>query len=190
MSKHHYVYYSYEPWGRAYIGVRTCSCLPQEDTNYFGSFKDKTFKPTEKIVLMEFASRKEAIAAEIYLHDFYQVHINPAFANQALQTSVRFNRQGLPGSLKNKKLSYQTKEKLRQAKLGTRRTPETRRKISQTVSGSNNPFYGRQHTEESKLKISNAKKGKPGSWTGKKHSEETKEKMRQAKLKKQKHSPC
>jgi len=49
-KKYFYVYYSYEPWGRGYIGKRECWCLPEEDTKYFGSFRDKTFKPTEKII--------------------------------------------------------------------------------------------------------------------------------------------
>jgi hypothetical protein len=39
-KKYHYVYYSYEEYGRGYIGSRSCSCLPQEDRNYFGSFTD------------------------------------------------------------------------------------------------------------------------------------------------------
>jgi len=48
--KHFYVYYSYEEYGRGYIGKRECKYLPEEDVNYFGSFKDKTFKPTQKII--------------------------------------------------------------------------------------------------------------------------------------------
>jgi hypothetical protein len=46
--KNYYVYYSYELWGRGYIGKRECMCLPEEDVKYFGSFTDKTFEPTEK----------------------------------------------------------------------------------------------------------------------------------------------
>ena len=49
--KHFYVYYSYEEYGRGYIGKRECKCLPEEDVSYFGSFKDKTFNPTQKIIL-------------------------------------------------------------------------------------------------------------------------------------------
>ena len=33
--EYHYVYYSYEEYGRGYIGSRTCRCLPEEDINYF-----------------------------------------------------------------------------------------------------------------------------------------------------------
>lgn len=83
--KYFYVYYSYEPWSRGYIGKRECCCLPEEDIKYFGSFYDKTFKPTEKIVLETFNSRKESYEAEAKLHKFYNVKNNPHFANKTNQ---------------------------------------------------------------------------------------------------------
>lgn len=88
--KNFYVYYSYEEWGRGYIGKRECLCLPEEDTKYFGSFTDKTFNPTQKIVLSVFDTREAAYAAEILLHEFYDVCKNPHFANRARQTSTGF----------------------------------------------------------------------------------------------------
>lgn len=83
--KYFYVYYSYEPWGRGYIGKRECECLPEEDVKYFGSYDDKTFKPTEKIVLEVFSTRKEAYVVEAKLHKFYNVKNNPHFANKTNQ---------------------------------------------------------------------------------------------------------
>jgi molybdopterin converting factor small subunit len=88
--KYFYVYYSYEPWGRGYIGKRECECLPEEDVKYFGSYRDKTFKPTEKIVLEIFSTLQEVMQAEILLHEFYQVDKNPHFANRAKATSTAF----------------------------------------------------------------------------------------------------
>jgi hypothetical protein len=88
--KNFYVYYSYEEWGRGYIGKRECYCLPEEDVKYFGSFRDKTFKPTQKIILATFNTREEALAAEIALHGFYEIEKNPHFANKARQTSTGF----------------------------------------------------------------------------------------------------
>lgn len=85
----HYVYYSYEEWGRGYIGKRSSSVHPDDDV-YLGSFKDKTFKPTRKIILAIFDTAKEALECEILLHNFYNVAQNPHFANQAKQTSSRF----------------------------------------------------------------------------------------------------
>ena len=83
--KNYYVYYSYEPWGRGYIGKRECMCLPEEDNKYFGSFTDKTFKPTEKIIIEVFNTRKEAYTAEAKLHKFYDVKNNTHFSNKGNQ---------------------------------------------------------------------------------------------------------
>lgn len=89
-KNYYYVYYSYEEWGRGYVGYRGCNCLPEKDIKYLGSFKDKIFKPTKKVILKVYRTEKEAIKAEIALHNFYQVDINPHFANKAKQTSEKF----------------------------------------------------------------------------------------------------
>jgi hypothetical protein len=91
---YYYVYYSYEEWGRGYIGSRKSACLPEKDFKYFGSFKDTTFNPTQKIILKVFSSYDEALNAEIKLHDFYDVAKNPHFANRAKQTSLAFSTEG------------------------------------------------------------------------------------------------
>jgi hypothetical protein len=89
--KHHYTYYSYEEWGRGYFGVRSCDCIPEEDVKYFGTFKDKTFRPTQKIILKsDYSTREEANLDEIILHDYYNVGNNPHFANRAKATSTGF----------------------------------------------------------------------------------------------------
>jgi hypothetical protein len=103
--KHFYVYYSYEEYGRGYIGKRECKCLPQEDVNYFGSFHDKTFSPTQKIILETFENVEEALEAECALHDFYEVDKNPHFANRAKQTSTKFYCNLGPGEEANIKRS-------------------------------------------------------------------------------------
>jgi hypothetical protein len=137
---YYYVYYSYESWGRGYIGQRGCKCLPEEDTNYFGTFKDKTFKPTQKIVLQTFKTRKEAITAEVTLHDFYQVDTNPHFANKARQKAVGFfydpsgnkypNRKPLP----SRKQTELTKQKLKEVNLGKKHSNKTKHKLKEFVS--------------------------------------------------------
>ena len=85
----HYVYYSYEEFGRGYIGCRTCEGLPEKDV-YLGSYHDKTFSPTQKIILETFSTREEALQAEVDLHMFYQVDKNPHFANKARQKTTGF----------------------------------------------------------------------------------------------------
>lgn len=90
-KEYHYTYYSYEEYGRGYIGSRTCKCLPEEDVKYFGSFKDKTFKPTCKIILKsDYFTREEAYADEIILQQHYKVVENPHFANKAYQSTTKF----------------------------------------------------------------------------------------------------
>ena len=88
---YYYTYYSYEEYGRGYIGHRGCECLPEQDIKYFGSFKDKTFKPTQKIILKDdYPTREEAISDEIILQRYYKVVDNPHFVNKAYQTSTKF----------------------------------------------------------------------------------------------------
>ena len=90
-KEYYYTYYSYEEWGKGYFGSRGCKCLPKEDVKYFGSFSDKNFNPTQKIILNDdYTTRKEAYADEIILQEYYKVVENPHFANRAYQTSTKF----------------------------------------------------------------------------------------------------
>jgi hypothetical protein len=90
-KEYYYTYYSYEEWGRGYFGSRGCKCLPEKDVKYFGSSKDKNFKPTQKIILKDdYATREEAYADEIILQQYYKVVENPHFANKAYQTTAKF----------------------------------------------------------------------------------------------------
>lgn len=172
--KYHYVYYSYEEWGRGYIGSRTSSCPPSEDTKYYGSFKDKAFCPTHKIILQEFNTRKEALEAEIALHDFYQVHINPHFANRAKQTSTKFTTFGVP-------ISEGHRAKMRLATGG-----EKNPMYGTHRAGKQNPFYGKTHSESTRERWRKVRKGKnlgqENPFYGKTHSDETKQRLRDAKL--------
>lgn len=57
-----------------------------------GSFKDKTFKPTKKIILKDdYSTREEAYADEIILQKYYKVVENTQFANRSYQTSTKFH---------------------------------------------------------------------------------------------------
>ena len=134
MTKHHYVYRSFEEEGREYIGIRSCNCLPEEDTKYFGSFKDKTFKPTEKTILFVCETRKEAAEIEIELHDFFDVAVNPEFANMAKATSTKFDTTGVSNSGEKHPL------------FGVPRTEAQKKSQSERMTGKytgeKNPNYG------------------------------------------------
>jgi hypothetical protein len=127
-QKFHYVYYTYEEWGRGYIGKRTCICVPEQDTEYMGSFSDKTFKPNHKIILAVFDTSREALAAEALLHDAYNVSKNQLFANKAKQTTEWFNTEGVPKTEEHK-------EKIRQSNTGRKRTDESKRRMSLSKMG-------------------------------------------------------
>jgi len=157
--KTNYVYYSHEEWGRGYIGVKFDSD-PDID-NYFGSYSDQTFNPSQKIVLGRYEKPEEAIEAEILLHEFFKVDENPLFVNKSRQTSVKFfynpvgrkhteetkrkigesNKKALTGktgplsSRWGKKHSEETKERIRQKMLGRKKSNETRAKMSKPKKG-------------------------------------------------------
>jgi len=177
MRNYYYVYYSYEEWGRGYIGRRGCDCLPEEDARYFGSFTDKTFKPTQKIILQVFKTLDEALEAEVLLHSFFEVDINPHFANRAKQTSTSFFF-----SLSGQKLTREWKENIGKAHRGRILSEEHRKKLKKShlgkpgMVGENHPMYGRSHSEETKEKMRISRVGKKPC-LGHKHSEETKQKL-------------
>ena len=173
----HYVYYSYEEFGRGYIGCRTCEGLPEKDV-YLGSYHDKTFSPTQKIILETFSTRKEALQAEVNLHKFYQVDKNPHFANKARQKTTGFyyadKKFGEENPFYGKSHTEETKEKISNQSKGR---PGVKK------YGKDNSFYGKEHSQETKellrQRTTETWKNQPHPWIGRKHSEETKEKFRE-----------
>jgi hypothetical protein len=158
MKKYFYVYYSYEEYGRGYIGKRECKCLPEEDIKYFGSFTDKTFKPTQKIILKTFDSVEDALEVESILHDFYEIDKNPHFANRARQTSKKFyyinpseNMLGENNPAKRPEVRKKISDSAKKRVL----SEETRRKISLSNMGKKSPkgMLGKKLTEEQRQKV-------------------------------------
>jgi hypothetical protein len=186
-KEYHYTYYSYEEWGRGYFGSRTCRCLPEEDVKYFGSFSDKNFKPTQKIILKsDYAARREAIVDEIILHNRYDVANNPHFANKSKQTSSKFDttgttswRKGITGKYTawNKGLTIEDErvQKYISKLKGKKRSKETNRNISQALKNLGDKHPSRN--SERRRHQSQILKGRVSSNKGKSHSEETKNRM-------------
>jgi len=205
--KYFYVYYSYEPWGRGYIGKRECECLPEEDVKYFGSYRDKTFKPTEKIILETYETLEDVLQAEILLHEFYQVDKNPHFANRAKATSTAFyySASGKDNPFYNGKFSEEFIERNRNYQLslgenhpfrdeefkkrqaercksenGPSKSPEAKEKMSVSISKALLAL-GDDHpskSEQFKESIRKHYEINGHPWTGRKHNEKSKEKMR------------
>jgi len=167
-KKYHYTYYSYEEWGMGYFGSRSCDCLPEEDVDYFGSFSDKNFKPTQKIILKgDYSTRMEAIEDEILLHEFYEVGKNPHFANKAKQTSKKFifyDMVGEKNPFYGKEHSPETKKLLKQ-------------RTTETWKNKPHPWIGKSHSEETKNKLREKNKGQVPWNKGIPRTEEERKKM-------------
>jgi hypothetical protein len=206
LKEYHYVYYSYEEYGRGYFGSRTCKCLPKEDVKYFGSFKDKTFRPTQKIILKDdYTTRADAYIDEIILQEYYKVVENPHFANRAYQTSIGFSRKGIipwnkgvprdpkiikkmndarknkPSHNKGKKMSLEQRQKLSLACVGRKLSEEAKEKISKATKG-------RKLTDDHKRKIAEANRGTPKTMTEKRKQSDIEKGLRARGKPKQKHS--
>ena len=146
-----YTYYSYEEYGRGYIGSRGCNCPIQEDSEYFGSFSDKTFKPTNKIILGIFETRKEAYEAELLLHNFFEVDINSDFANKSKLTSSGFTT---PKRFSDEEIKQRLKEQKNNAtKKWQKNNPEKHKERKKKYSEKNSDsikIYQKQWNQENK----------------------------------------
>ena len=166
-KRNHYVYRSYEPLGREYIGSRSCDC-PVEEDPYMGSYSDPTFFPTQKEILAVCHSKEEKLITEMFFHEMYDVARNPRFANKAKQTSTGFSREGVPHREETLREMRETRSGENHPLFGKPRSEETKRKISEACS---NP------SEETRKKLSEAMTGKN---SGKPRSEETRRKISEA----------
>ena len=83
----HTVYNSYECRGRDYIGKHSTD-NPYDD--YKGSFKDDTFCPDEKIILIYAKTPEGAVWLEEQFQRVFQVVEDNQFANRSYQTSDKF----------------------------------------------------------------------------------------------------
>ena len=168
-----------------YIGVRSCSVLPENDDGYMGSSKilgeamQKTPEVFTKTIIDTFSTREIANTNEQWLHETYDVARNSEFYNR-MNAPLGFDNTGKTGKkscLYGKHRSPETKQKLREAmsgennpNYGKKRSDATKQKISESQRGKNNPFFGKKHSPESKKKMSKIQKGRI-------HSPETKKKI-------------
>ena len=170
----HYIYYSYEEKGRGYIGSRSCLCDPKDD-NYFGSFKDKTFKPTKKIILAVCDSKQERYEMEYFYQKMHNVVENPHFANRAFQTTTGFSRLGLANSPESRKKMSESRRNRPSGMKGKKHSEETKKRIATSLRGVPCPSRAVKWTEERRKKQSESQKGRKGI----KHPPETVQKIRE-----------
>jgi hypothetical protein len=147
--KYHYTYYSYEEWGRGYIGKRSCKCKPEEDVKYFGSYRDKTFKPTQKIILATYDTAEEAISDEIKIQRFFEVVENSHFINQVYQTSTGFRSNSETARKANAKLTPEQRSE-RSRKGRAKLTPEQRSETAKKANASRTLEQRRESTRKAR----------------------------------------
>lgn len=188
-----------------YIGVRSCKGAPEADA-YMGSSKPlrawlaKNKSAATKVILARWATREEAMAHEVFLHDCFDVGANSECWNQAKATTALFDvtglvrpqafRDGVAKRMRERVVSAATKQKISLAKKGTvppnKGVPlsaETKAKLSAALKGKPGPNLGRVFSAESRAKNSAAKLKNPTRyWLGKTRSEEDKQKFRAARL--------
>ena len=158
-----------------YIGVRSCSCLPENDDGYMGSSKsldeamNNTPEAFTKIIIETFSTRENANADEQRLHEMYDVARNPKFYN-LMNAPMGFDNTG-------KHHTPEIRKKLSLSHKGNTHTEESKKKISLSKIGKNNPMYGKPVSTEHRSKISAALKGEKNGMYGRKHTEETKKKI-------------
>jgi hypothetical protein len=133
--KWHFVYLSFEEDGRNYIGVRSTFDLHD---GYLGSYSDRDFNPTCRIILGYYKSREVALRAEIVWQRVFNVVEDSTFANKAYQTSKKF--VNLPG------YNYDH--------------PGHSQDYKDSRKGSGNPMFGQKQSNSSKSKMAASKRGR------------------------------
>jgi len=114
-------------------------------------------------------------------HPMYGKHLSEEVRQKiSIANKGKSHLKGRDSSRYGKHQSKECKEKISRAKKGTKHTEESKRKISLSISGENNPMWGKHHTEETKKKIGLANSGKNSAWYGRKHTKETIKKMSKA----------
>lgn len=157
----HYVYYSYEENGRGYIGSRSCKCLPEEDI-YYGSYKDKTFKPTAKVILAICETKEQRYELEYLFQKLHNVVENPHFANRAFQTNKGFSRLGLANSEESRRKMSESRRNKPSGMKGKKHSEETKARISESLKGKPCPARAVKWTEERRIARSKAQTGRKG----------------------------
>lgn len=154
-KKYHYVYLITDiKNNKKYIGKHSTNNL---EDNYCGSgtiikniIKNGNKNRLKKDILEFCSSEEEAYQREEYYIKMYNAVEDKNFYN--LKT----------GGIKNIKISQETKDKIRKARLkegAWKKEKNPKYNKSSELKGSNNPFFGKKHTKRTKEKISESRKG-------------------------------
>ena len=158
-----FVYLSYEETanGRSYVGQHSTNNI---NDGYLGSYSDKSFNPTSRIILEYCKTKVGALAAEIRWQRALKVAEDSDFANRSYQTSTRFvypwrgkkrseeDKMNKSKASKGKPKSESHRKKLSEARRNIKLSESHKRNIG--LSG-----LGREVTKQTRDKISKSKLG-------------------------------
>jgi hypothetical protein len=173
---------------------------------YFGSISSKKWKNIYKQetiknpqdfkleILSSHPTRKDALLEELRLHIELDVVNDDNYFNKSLASPNGWFGRKISGPEHHsygRKRSEESKQKMRESKLGTHASLETRAKMSEIRKGiiqksehiekRVNKLIGKSRTEESKKKMSESQKGNTNK-KGKLLSDESKDKIRNANI--------
>lgn len=106
MKYYHYTYEIIYPSGKRYIGMRSSSVPPEEDTSYMGSSRVIPKEETNgaiKFILGNHSTRLEALEEEVRLHRLHDVRHNDQFYNLV---NSAFNSTGFMGPKADKHIHF------------------------------------------------------------------------------------
>ena len=155
--EYHILYISFEetPGGRSYVGAHSTDCIFD---GYLGSYIDKSFRPTAKIIVGYFKSRATLLEAESSLQKSLDVVRDPHYVNQSIQHGSGFT-YGFLGKKHTpewrEKQSQRNRDRAGEVRKKKEKTPKVR-KEPRSQKGENNPRFGVTESLESRKKKSDA----------------------------------
>lgn len=144
-----------------YYGVRLANkCLPENDlwvvyftsSNIVKKYRKEYGEPDIIQVDKMFETRKDAVEYESSFLKENDCVYSTDWLNQAAWPLI--DNRGEKHPLYGKTATPETKRKMSESRTGTTRSAETKEKMSASQSGKNNGFYGRKHNQEALEKIS------------------------------------
>lgn len=183
---YHILYISFEetPEGRSYVGAHSTDDL---NDGYLGSFVDKNFSPTSRIIVGYFKSRESLLQAEESLQKVLDVVSDTNYANQSFQHGKGFTYGFLGKSHtdefrknvgeRNKQREYTPEMREAQSERSRQYWSSAPESYKEEVSTrASNQWKGVPKSEEHKRKIGEAQLGEKNHRYGKRDSPETRAK--------------
>jgi hypothetical protein len=182
----HILYVSFEegPEGRSYIGAHSTDNIYD---GYLGSFVDKSFNPSNRIIIGYYKSRDVLLKAEEMFQKSFNVVSDNHYANQSIQHGSGFTYGFLGKSHTNEFRKALVEKNRKRVHTPEMRAAQSQRSLiwwgnlseksrEEWAAQSSSQWKGVPKSESHKHKIGKAQLGDKNHRYGKKDSPETKEK--------------